>query len=452
MKERTDRQPGRKEASPMQITLAYGETGLSVDLPDDRTTVIEPAFVPGLADERRALQAALDAPQGTPPLRELVRADDSVVIVFPDMTRAMPNARVLPVVLDALSHVAPERITLLNATGLHRENTPAELERMLGREITGRYRVVNHRGYAQEEQVHLGRTSLGGEVWLNAEYVRASKRIVTGFIEPHFFAGFSGGPKMVCPGVAGSATVLHAHNATMIGHPRATWGITEGNPIHDEIREAVAMAPPHFSLSVTLNKRHEITEVFAGEVFATHRAGCAYVKATAMRPVVAPFDIVVSTNSGYPLDLNLYQAVKGMAAAAAIVRPGGAIVMAAECRQGVPAGSHYQRLLALDASPAALLRRIESPGFHQPEQWQVQVQAMIQAKACVYLKTSGVSEQELRAAHLLPCADIGATVAALLAEFGPAARIAVLPQGPQTIPYLETGADARTAPAAEYAA
>ena len=257
---------------------------------------------------------------------------------------------------------------------------------------------------------------------------------------------------MVCPGVAGSTTVLHAHNATMIGHPRATWGITEGNPIHDEIREAAAMAPPHFSLSVTLNKRHEITEVFAGEVFATHRDGCAYVKATAMRPVAAPFDIVVSTNSGYPLDLNLYQAVKGMAAAAAIVRPGGAIIMAAECRQGVPAGSHYQRLLAMESSPAALLRRIESPGFHQPEQWQVQVQAMIQAKARVYLKASGVSEQEVRAAHLLSCADIGTTVAALLAEFGPAARIAVLPQGPQTIPYLEAGAVRVPAPTAEYAA
>lgn len=426
----------REERKAMQLRLAYGTAGLAVDVPDERTTVIEPEFVAGLPDERGALTAALESPVGTRPLRDLVSADDRVVIVFPDLTRAMPHDRVLPVLLTALEHVPAEHITLLNATGLHRENTAAELAQMLGPELVRRYRIVNHRGYAQEELVRLGRTSLGGDVWLNAEYVRATKRIVTGFIEPHFFAGFSGGPKMVCPGVAGSKTILHAHNAAMIGHPNATWGVTEGNPIHDEIREAAAMAPPDFSLSVTLNKRHEITSVFAGELFSTHRAGCAYVKATAMRAVEEPFDIVISTNSGFPLDLNLYQAVKGMSAAAQIVRPGGAIIMAAACSQGVPAGSHFQRLLAMENSPAALLRRIESPGFHQPEQWQVQVQALIQARARVYLKADGVTDEDIRAAHLLPCADIAQTLAVLLTEYGPAVRLAVLPQGPQTIPYL----------------
>lgn len=421
----------------MQVTLAYGHAGLPVEFPEDRTTVIEPEFVPGLADEPQALRAALARPVGTSPLRDLVRPDDTVVVVFPDMTRAMPNKRVLPVLLEALAHVPSNRITLLNATGLHRENTPAELEQMLGAEIVRRYRVVNHHGYAEQELVKLGRTSFGAEVWLNAEYVRASKRIVTGFIEPHFFAGFSGGPKMVCPGVAGSTTILHAHNAAMVGHRKATWGITEGNPIHDEIREAAALAPPDFSLSVTLNKRHDITNVFAGEVFATHRAGCAYVKATAMQAVAQPFDIVVSTNSGFPLDLNLYQTVKGMAAAAVIVRQGGAIVMAAECSQGVPAGSHFQQVLALEQTPAALLQRIESPSFHQPEQWQVQVQAIIQAKARVYLKAGGLTDDDIRAAHLIPCHNISETVSALLQEYGPSARVAVLPQGPQTIPYLE---------------
>ncbi len=432
----------------MRVLLAYGRHGLAIELPDNHTSVIEPHFVPGLPDERATLASALEHPMGSAPLRSLVHPDDSVVIVFPDITRAMPNDRVLPVVLDALSHVPDRRITLLNATGLHRENTPAELEQMLGSAITSRYRVVNHRGFIQDDLVHVGRTSFGAEAWLDAIYVRADKRIVTGFIEPHFFAGFSGGPKMVCPGVAGSPTILHAHNAEMIGHPQSTWGVTVGNPIHDEIREVAAMAPPHFSLSVTLNKRHEITNVFAGEVFATHQAGCEYVKATAMRPVDRPFDVVISTNSGYPLDLNLYQTVKGMSAAAQIVRPGGAIVMASECSQGVPAGSHFQQLLAQGSGPDDLLHLIESPGFHRPDQWQVQVQAIIQRKARVFLKSDGLTDAEIRAAHLIPVQSIEDTVARLLAEYGPEATIAVLPQGPQTIPYV--GAEPPATKVADY--
>src|SRR6185436_17258321 len=169
----------------------------------------------------------------------------------------------------------------------------------------------------------IGTTATGVDVRLNREWLAADVRITTGFVEPHFFAGFSGGPKMVAPGLAGLATVLTLHDAARIGSPNATWGITYGNPIHDDVREIARMVGVHFAVDVTLNREQKITAAFAGELFAEHAAACARVKDTAMRGVPRPFDVVLTTNSGYPLDQNLYQAVKGMSAAAKIVKPGG---------------------------------------------------------------------------------------------------------------------------------
>jgi nickel-dependent lactate racemase len=188
---------------------------------------------------------------------------------------------------------------------------------------------------------------------------------------------------------------------------------------------------------VTINKAHQITGVFAGELFAAHREGCAFVRQTAMQAVAEPFDVVVTTNSGYPLDLNLYQTVKGMSAAAQIVKDGGAIVVASSCWDGLPEHGNYKDVLRLSSSAADMLRRIEAPGFSMHDQWQGQVQGLIQRKARVFLKSEGLSAEQVRQAHLEPIDDLGATVERLLAEYGPSARLAVLPQGPQTIPYLQ---------------
>jgi nickel-dependent lactate racemase len=423
----------------MRVKLAYGRSGLEVSLPDERTTVIEPAYLPGLPDEAAALRRALRQPIASPPLAERVKPTDSVVIVFCDITRPMPTRRVLPVILGELGHVPAGNITLLNATGTHRANTQAELAEMLGPEIVGRYRVVNHDARAQETLEYVGRTPRGGPVWLDRAYLAASIRIVTGFIEPHFFAGFSGGPKLVAPGVAGLETVMHLHSAPLIADPRATWGITLGNPIHDEIRAIARLAPPTFALDVALNKEHRITAVWAGDVFASHPQGCEFVKRTAMQPVPAPFDVVLTTNGGYPLDQNLYQAVKGMSAAALVVRQGGAILCAAECRDGLPEHGNYKDLLHSSRSPAEMLARIQTPGFSVPDQWEAQIQAQIQLKARVLLKNGYLSPDQVRAAHLEPVDDVEQAVARLLAEYGPSARLCVLPQGPQTIPYVADG-------------
>jgi nickel-dependent lactate racemase len=239
------------------------------------------------------------------------------------------------------------------------------------------------------------------------------------------------------PGMAGLQTVLGNHGACMVGHPKAIWGITRGNPIWEEIREAALLVHPTFLVNVTLNKDKQITGVFAGELDAAHAAGCAFVKDTAMVPVAEAFDIIITTNSGYPLDLNLYQGIKGVSAAAQIVRQDGAIILAAECWDGIPDHGQYSQLLRSAASPRALLDRIFTPGFMQHDQWQAQVQAQAQLKAEVYVRTDNLTPEQIRAALLQPCLRIEDTVAGLLKRYGAHARICVLPEGPQTIPYLQ---------------
>jgi nickel-dependent lactate racemase len=229
------------------------------------------------------------------------------------------------------------------------------------------------------------------------------------------------------------------HDARRIGDPRATWGVTEGNPVHDDIREISRMLPPDFSVDVTLNRDQQITAAFAGELFAEHRAACAHAKQAAMRSVPGLFDVVVTTNSGYPLDQNLYQAVKGMSAAAAIVKPGGTIVCAAECRDGLPSHGSYGDVLRSKPTPQALLDMITSPGYAAADQWQVQIQAQILTRARVLVKTSGLGHADVRAAHFTPIDDVSQAVRESLREAGPSATLCVLPQGPQTIPYLANG-------------
>lgn len=420
----------------MKVALAYGQGHLEVDLPDN-TTVLRPREQLGLPDERAALLAALEAPIGCAPLKASLKPGAKVCIIFPDITRAMPNARILPWLLDYLhAHgIRDEQIVLLNSTGTHRPNTPAELETMLGRAITARYRVVNHECERYDEMVPFGTTRSGVPALINRHAAEADVRILTGFIEPHFFAGFSGGPKALMPGVAGLKTIMSNHGAANIGSPQATFGINEGNPIWEEMMEIALRVGPSFLLNVSLNEEKRITGWFAGDLRAAHRRGREFVRDAAMSRVDAPFDVVVTTNSGYPLDMNLYQGVKGMSAAAVIAKPGGTIILAAECREGLPARSPYDQLLRSVAAPQDLLARIATPGFAWPEQWQAHIQALIQSRARVLLH-SALPEEVVRAALLEPCPDIGAAVRAAVKRLGPGARVAALPWGPLTIPYI----------------
>ena len=425
-----------------RVALAYGRSGLSVEVPD-HAQVVRPRAVAGVGDERAALEAALADPVAAPPLAQLAAGKRRVVVTHSDITRATPNDRILPVLLQALERAGVRRgdITLINALGTHRPQTAAELRQMLGADIVARYRCTQHDAWDDAGLVAAGTTSRGttsrgsasrgNAIRLNRAVMEADLVIFTGFIEPHFFAGFSGGPKGALPALAGHESVLTNHGYAMIGDPRATWGVTEGNPIWEEMREAARLIEPLFLLNVTLNAGGEITGVFAGDVIEAHRRGCAFVRDSAMVPVAEPFDAVVTTNSGYPLDQNLYQTVKGMQAAKGIVRAGGAIVLAAACEDGLPRHGRYAELLAEAGSPDAILELLQRPGFSAQDQWQVQIQAQIQRHADVYVYSDGLDDGEVRAALLTPTRDIATT----LAELQPR-RLCVLPEGPLTIAYL----------------
>ncbi|MGH9853788.1 MAG: nickel-dependent lactate racemase [Blastocatellia bacterium] len=419
----------------MKTHLQYGKDGLEIEIPSNNITTLAPRFIPGLSDEPAAFRDAVRAPINSKPLRELIGANDRVAVVIPDITRPLPSDRLFPWLFAELDHVPAENFVIVNGTGSHRTNTAEELAAMVGHEVAARYKVVNHNSHDPETLAFAGKTSDGRDVFFNREYVEADKRIAMGFIEPHFMAGFSGGYKGVFPAVADIDSIMHYHRAEVIGHERSTWGVLEGNPTQQQIRANGRLLPVDFLINVTLNRQRQITGFFCGEVEAAHERGCAFSKSTVMIPCPQPFPIVVTTNSGYPLDQNLYQAVKGMSAAAQIIEQDGLIVAASKCNDGFPSHGNFKKLLFDHDSPQAILDTILAPGFSMYDQWEAQLLAMIRLKARVGLY-SDIAPDEVRCAHLEPASDISAFIAGELNRVGKDAPVAVLPEGPMTIPYL----------------
>ncbi len=419
------------------VELAYGSGTLAIEVDADASTVVEPAFAAASTDQPAEVLRALRAPVAGPPLRERVRPGQQIAISVCDITRPQPRELMISAILNELDGVAAiDDIVVLVATGTHRANTDAELREMFGDQIVDTVRIVNHDARDQSSLVWVGEFGAGVPVWLNREWVDADIRITTGFVEPHFFAGFSGGPKLVAPGLAGLDTVLTLHNAARIGDPAARWGVIEGNPVHDDVRAIAAGTGVTFGLDVVLNRDKQVIAAYGGDLAAMHAAAVAHSRRLVMVAVEAPFDVVVTTNSGFPLDQNLYQSVKGMSAAFQVARPGATIICAAECRDGFPDHGSYREVLASGSSPQALFDLINDRVETIPDQWQVQIQARIQAQCEVIMHTSYLSDDDLASAHLRQTEDVSETVARALREAGPQARVCVLPEGPQTIPYL----------------
>jgi nickel-dependent lactate racemase len=423
----------------MKVTLDYGKTGLDVTLPADRLVAPPLAIkdAPPLPDPEAALEAALANPTGTRPLAELARGKKSACVVVCDITRPVPNRLILPPLLRTIEAAGVPRdgITILVATGLHRPNEGDELIELVGEHVAANYRCVNHRGKAKEEHDYLGTTDNGVPIWIDNRYTRADLKITTGLIEPHLMAGYSGGRKVICPGIAGLETVKVWHGPRFLEHPKADAGIVEGNPVHEENTKIALKVGCDFIVNVCIDGQRRVTWLGAGDMVKAWEQGVAFCRDVVKAGVPRPADVVVTSCAGYPLDTTWYQAVKGLTGALPIVKEGGTIVLAASLTEGL-GSPEFQKLLAENPDLHEFKRRIMGKDYFVMDQWQLEEMCKVVAKCKVKVVTHGLPAEVLRRCHVEPAESVERAVADSLAEYGPAATLAVIPKGPYVLPYV----------------
>lgn len=417
-----------------EIRLDYGRAGVRVALDPGIADwdIIQPQNAPALPDPMTTFVKAVAGPIESAPLDRIIRPDDEVIIVTADGTRPVPNEFLIKAIID-YCHLTPEKIMILVGTGTHRPPGNDELAEFLGQDIVNNCRVVCHDAADKNMLVYLGMSAHGIPVYMNKIYAEAGKKIVLGFIEPHFFAGFSGGSKGICPGVCGLETIDAFHSYHIIGHPKSDYGILEDNPQQTAAREVAALAPPDFLINVILNNRKEITGIYAGHYVEAHRIGCESAANTAIVRLERKYPIVITSNSGYPLDQNLYQTVKGIAAASLITKEGGTIFIASECCRGIPDDGNFAGIMESRADPGALLDMMSRSDFKLMDRWQAQKLAMILEKMKVKIYTS-LDAAQVEKCKMVKVDDIQAALAADIARLGRRPRVAVMPHGPLTIP------------------
>lgn len=421
-----------------RVTLDYGRTGLEVELPDDRLVgPLEIQTVPPLPDPQAAIEQKLKAPNGTAPLLELARGRKTACILICDITRPVPNRLILEPVLRTLAEagMAKQDILLLVATGLHRPSTPAERLEMVGAEIVANYRIEDHYGQRPEDHTYLGTTARGISAWIDTRYLQADLKITTGLIEPHLMAGYSGGRKLICPGIAGLETVKHWHGPMLLEHPRADCGYLEGNPVHEENTIIAQMAGCDFIVNVTLDNRRRVVSVVAGDMIAAFMEGVQFIENVVKAPVPRPVEIVVTSAAGYPLDTTFYQSVKGMTGCLPIVKEGGTIILAASLTEGI-GGEAFQSLFREHASLEQFMERILGKDYFVMDQWQLEELAKVRRKAKVKIVSDGLSAETINGLFVEWAPSVEQAVADSLAEYGPEAHIAVIPKGPYVLPVL----------------
>lgn len=375
----------------MHVELPYGQVNLSLDIPDEKlegVLVSKAHHYERQGTEAEIVKKALAAPINSLPLLELAKGKKKIVIISSDHTRPVPSHVTMPILLDEIRKGNPDAdITILIATGYHRLTTKDELKNKYGDRIFNEEKIVIHNAFKDEDMVSLGRLPSGGELKLNRIAVEADLLIAEGFIEPHFFAGFSGGRKSVLPGIASKDTVMANHCAEFIASDKARTGILDGNPIHKDMIFAARIAGLAFILNVVIDAEKKVIEAFAGHFNDAHRAGCEFVRELA-GVKAAPAEIVITTNGGYPLDQNIYQTVKGMSAAEATCKPGGVIIVASKCNDG-HGGEEFYKTFAEAASIQHIMDDILKRPADQtvPDQWESQILARILLRYKVILIT-----------------------------------------------------------------
>jgi nickel-dependent lactate racemase len=417
----------------VQTTFAFGKSGLQVSLPEGHLyDLIESRSAAPLSDAQSSIAAALDHPIGSPPLLELAAGKRSAAISVCDITRPAPNSVTLPPLLDRLRRAGIPRdgITILIATGLHRGATAAEIATIVGPEIAARCRVVNHNARAFAEHQSLGSTARGTPVFIDRRFIQAGLHITLGFIEQHLMLGFSGGRKLVAPGLAAQETIKVIHSPRFMREPLATEGSIDHNPLHAELLEIARMARHDFILDVTLTQQREISGVFAGDPVQAHAAGVDFLRTTSLAPLPALADAVITSAAGYPLDLTFYQSAKGITAAQHVVKPGGRILLLGECAEGI-GSPEYAAKLRTFAGNEEYLREIAGTEVIV-DQWQLEKVALVGLGHELFFYTPGVSANDLGALGSRHFSSLNAAIARLLDGLPAGARIALIPEGPYT--------------------
>jgi nickel-dependent lactate racemase len=419
----------------MRVRLEYGRSGMQVDLPD-KPPVRTLAYKAGapLADPGRAVCQALASPTGSPSLADVARGRRDACVVVSDITRPVPNEVILPPVLETLqaAGIPRERITILIATGLHRPNEGQELVEILGAKIAAGYRIENHHGTRPEEHTFLGNSPRGVPVWIDSRYVQADLKVTTGLIEPHLMAGFSGGRKLICPGLAALETVKVWHGPDFLEHPRADCGILDGNPVHEENTWIARRAGCDFIVNVVIDDQRRPLKFVAGDMVEAFHEGVDFVRGVVRDTVPEPVDIVVTSSAGYPLDTTFYQAVKGLTGALPVVKAGGTIIMAASLSEGI-GSPEFQRLFDDNTSLDQFMQRILGRDYFVMDQWQLEELAKVRRKAKVKLVTDGLPAETVNRLFVESAPSVEQAVAESLAEYGDRATVAVIPKGPYVL-------------------
>lgn len=419
-----------------EVQLAYGKKGYKLKVPAN-FDVIEPKFIKEVGSAKEEINKALLSPTNSKPLRSLLEGKNDIAISVCDITRAQPRKVVIETIVEHIKDLIPiSNIKILIATGTHRANTKEELIEMLGKDIVETLNVINHVCDDKESLIEMPTSLDDVSVLLNKHWVNADFRITTGFVEPHFFAGFSGGSKLVAPGLAGLKTIMKLHNYKRLNNPNSIWGEVEKNPIQQDVRKIAKETGVDFTLDVALNRDQKITNVFSGDLIDSHNEACNFARETAMVQVSQPYDLVITSNSGYPLDQNLYQTVKGLSAASQIVKDNGEILCLSECSDGIPSHGKFYSLLSEFSDPEQVDGMLSDPNFHCQDQWQVQILSQIAKKTNINLYTEGLSDKEIKNAFMFNAPDPQKFIDQKVKE-NTNIRGCVLPEGPITIPVLK---------------
>ena len=419
-----------------EVQLAYGKKGYKLKVPAN-FDVIEPKFIKEVGSAKEEISKALLSPTNSKPLRSLLEGKNDIAISVCDITRAQPRKVVIETIVEHIKDLIPiSNIKILIATGTHRANTKDELIEMLGKDIVETLNVINHVCDDKESLIEMPTSLDDVNVLLNKHWVNADFRITTGFVEPHFFAGFSGGSKLVAPGLAGLKTIMKLHNYKRLNNPNSIWGEVEKNPIQQDVRKIAKETGVDFTLDVALNRDQKITNVFSGDLIDSHNEACNFARETAMVQVSQPYDLVITSNSGYPLDQNLYQTVKGLSAASQIVKDNGEILCLSECSDGIPSHGKFYSLLSEFSDPEQVEGMLSDPNFHCQDQWQVQILSQIAKKSNINLYTEGLSDKEIKNAFMFNAPDPQRFIDQKVKE-NINIRGCVLPEGPITIPVLK---------------